>query len=1186
MPPNSNQVSVDVLLRLFNEKKVQQGLSNLKTELKKVSVSTVKLSTSNDKLATSEKKIKQALEMVTNSEKKSIVTSLKHRLVLDKKKDRIVILSTETKKLGIEEGKHKSVVSSVIVTNKKQIATIVKTSEAMKRNRVQLQKQLIEHKKLKREKEALKRARADEQKSWSLGIPLLDNLNKRLNSVRWAMVNITFAAIGIAAVLAPFILLTKHAIELETALVGVAKTTGLTKEEVGVLRSEFYALSRVLPSSAVELAEIGKVAGKLGIKKQDISAFTKSVAMISLVTGLTAEDAATHFAKLSSAFDIPIEKVITMGNVVNELENTTAASSANIIPSLRRVGAAASALGISFESASASVATLISAGMEAERSGTRLRVLYTELARSANEFSKIAGFETVVDFRELLGKDADAAFLAVLDGLNKIENGGDRLAKAMEVAGRAGGFAFITLANNIEDFRRNLETANIQAEENTSIIREMQLMLDQTAEEWKILKNVIVADTSAIGSALNEGLLKPFAELLLMFRTGKGAWSHYVEQSDKFHKSLMRGEITIKQYEASLELVAGLLREENYAGAALAFQTLGEQYIALNKLAEESGKGIETIIDKYSTVEEATEAYGTALNALKGFQGDSIEGFTKLEIALENVRLKIIDSFGEDSLSTIQSFLQSIKDTGESVGDFIKRFQAGISLKSEFEQITTVRRMLQDIDKFLGTTSAKANELSVVLDIRTNIKSVLTEMGMLVPEIERAEAAQEEWENETNRLNTVLKEEQAILVGLKNNLKDVNSEISNLSKARFTGETGIQKLISNVDRFLKEQKLADLGVTDSQSFLQNALAKSKDGYDALITSIKETTNVAKDSQSEFDAWQTTIEEFIRESIETGNELGANMSQTITQFQTQLLSTSKFGDETSENEQAVSLLRDAYDVHYGAMHDDVRFAIQAHEDQVNGVFASSDLIVSALRNQWVEQNKWTKAVEDSEQKVDNLKKSLDDSKDMWNNYKKQIQQTKDALTELVRKMSDVIAKAKDMPKNILSRDQETSIRLTEIEKKYETERRIAEIQAKLEKFRIQEEAKWKGYGGGESGGTGYTGTFSNSLNQDVADGTNNSPAEGFDIISAIKDFFDRFTQVSTDKPAQNFDDFISRPGQEPIKFDQNDTIMGAKGGGFGNDITIGDIYLSGITTNDPEDFAYTFAEQIKLHLDAQ
>jgi len=78
---------------------------------------------------------------------------------------------------------------------------------------------------------------------WDSAFPRITKVNNALNTLRWSMVNVAFAFAGVAALLTPFVLLTKYGMDLETQFKRVAVVTGATMEECAKVLKQNHAQS-------------------------------------------------------------------------------------------------------------------------------------------------------------------------------------------------------------------------------------------------------------------------------------------------------------------------------------------------------------------------------------------------------------------------------------------------------------------------------------------------------------------------------------------------------------------------------------------------------------------------------------------------------------------------------------------------------------------------------------------------------------------------------------------------------------------------------------------------------------------------------------------------------------------------------------------------------------------------------
>ena len=184
----------------------------------------------------------------------------------------------------------------------------------------------------------------------------------------------------------------KASADLERSMLNVRKTTGLSAETIDILRREFIAMSRAMPIAADELAEIGAVAGQLGIQgRKNILAFTDVVAKIAITTDLTAQEAARSMAQIANVMKVPISETVRLGSVMNELSNTTVATARDIADLTLRMGGAGKQLGLTAAQIMGISATIRDMGVSTEVGGTAMSQVFTNVMTKTNKFTEAAG---------------------------------------------------------------------------------------------------------------------------------------------------------------------------------------------------------------------------------------------------------------------------------------------------------------------------------------------------------------------------------------------------------------------------------------------------------------------------------------------------------------------------------------------------------------------------------------------------------------------------------------------------------------------------------------------------------------------------------------------------------------------------------------------------------------------------
>lgn len=292
----------------------------------------------------------------------------------------------------------------------------------------------------------------------------------------------------------------KFGADYESSLVGVQKTTGLTSTEIRVLGKDFLDLSERIPVTAKGMADIGQIAGQLGIQsRDDILAFTETIAKIAVVTDLTEESAAESMARLSNIFGLPIQNIEKTGSVINELENTTTATAPLLVNFMQRLSVSSKQLGLSFADVGGISATLIDLAFNAELGGTAVSKTFTAMIQDAEGFGAQMGL-TADEFRASLQRDAIGTILQwanaikalpqeeMIDQLNEV---GVEGARALSVFG--------ALTDATELLEKNTRTANDEFERGTSLQKEFDIFVASTANQFKLLMNRVKNTATAIG---------------------------------------------------------------------------------------------------------------------------------------------------------------------------------------------------------------------------------------------------------------------------------------------------------------------------------------------------------------------------------------------------------------------------------------------------------------------------------------------------------------------------------------------------------------------------------------------------------------------------------------------------------------------------------------------------------------
>lgn len=303
----------------------------------------------------------------------------------------------------------------------------------------------------------------------------------------------------------------KSSIEWEQALAGVAKTTNMSGSELNKMGNEITKMSNTMPFAATEIAGVAEAAGQLGIKKQDITSFTKTMMNLGVATNLTADEAATEFARFANAANMPIKDVDRLGSTVVALGNSTATTEKEIVEMAQRLAGAGAQAGFSSDEIMSVSAAMSSVGIEAEAGGTAMTQIWNKMTKAVAEggdtldsFAKTAGVSGK-EFAQVWENNPSKALSMFVKGLGETEGGAKGVLKALDDVGIKGireADTIRRMANNHQVLDKALKTGSEGWKENSALTDEANIRYETMGSKLKMLKNTFINFARTIGDAV------------------------------------------------------------------------------------------------------------------------------------------------------------------------------------------------------------------------------------------------------------------------------------------------------------------------------------------------------------------------------------------------------------------------------------------------------------------------------------------------------------------------------------------------------------------------------------------------------------------------------------------------------------------------------------------------------------
>ena len=304
----------------------------------------------------------------------------------------------------------------------------------------------------------------------------------------------------------------KASMEFESAFASVRKTVDATEEEYESLSASVKQMSTEIATSSSTIAEVMANAGQLGIQKDYLVDFTRTMIDLGNSTDIAADEAAVAIAQFANVTRMAQTDFGRFGSALVDLGNNFATTESSIMNMATRLAAAGSQVGLTQPQILGFATALSSVGLEAEAGGTafskamiQMQVAVETGNDSLKDFAKVAGM-TTDEFKAMWKSDPAGAIEAFIVGLSRMDEQGISAIATLEEMGLSEVRLRDTLlraTNATELFSEAQEMANDAWEENTALTNEASKRYATTESKLKNLKNTAVLAAQRIGDDLN-----------------------------------------------------------------------------------------------------------------------------------------------------------------------------------------------------------------------------------------------------------------------------------------------------------------------------------------------------------------------------------------------------------------------------------------------------------------------------------------------------------------------------------------------------------------------------------------------------------------------------------------------------------------------------------------------------------
>jgi len=341
---------------------------------------------------------------------------------------------------------------------------------------------------------------------------LVQSANK--NREAWDTAGTTMLGFGTAAV-GGLALAGKAAMDWESAWAGVTKTVDGSPAQMDELEASLRGLAKTLPSTHEEIAAVAEAAGQLGVKREDVVGFTKTMIDLGETTNLSADEAATAIAQISNVMGT-MERdgskgVERFGATLVALGNAGASTEAEILSMAKRIAGAAKLVGASESDVLALSNAMASVGIEAELGGgvisRVMQRMYGDVkagGEGLDNLAKVAGVSSK-DFATAFETDPVRAVDAVVKGLNNVKaSGGDVISTMSDlgIKGTEETGVILRLAGAGDLLTDSLKLGDSAWQSNSALAEEAAKRYETTESKVKVAWNNIKDAAIEAGAVL------------------------------------------------------------------------------------------------------------------------------------------------------------------------------------------------------------------------------------------------------------------------------------------------------------------------------------------------------------------------------------------------------------------------------------------------------------------------------------------------------------------------------------------------------------------------------------------------------------------------------------------------------------------------------------------------------------
>lgn len=342
----------------------------------------------------------------------------------------------------------------------------------------------------------------------------IEKMNDRISKVESVRAGAaTRMAVGTALVGGALTATVGPYMEVEDAMLDVAKVTDFTDEGLKQFDAQIAHLTKAIPQTHGELLQLAAAGATAGIEQENLVGFTENAAKMQVAYGISAAEAGEMMGKWKSGMGLTMEQTYALADATNALADTNAAEAAQIGDVLKRYGALGKMAGITETQLAAMAATVIGSGRSSEEATTGIKAFMNALGKgkSMSKAQMDAFMGVGIDPEQIqkdLIKDGPKAIMGALQTIR------DRVPPEMMneylgvMFGQEAAGAIGPMLGNLELLQTNFDKVAEKANYAGSVENEFNNRNKATSAQLQLAKNALNESAIALGQELAPYILE------------------------------------------------------------------------------------------------------------------------------------------------------------------------------------------------------------------------------------------------------------------------------------------------------------------------------------------------------------------------------------------------------------------------------------------------------------------------------------------------------------------------------------------------------------------------------------------------------------------------------------------------------------------------------------------------------